>query len=256
MSVPPPPELIATLRAAGCVYAEDEARLLCATAADRAELDALVARRLAGVPLEQVLGFVEFAGLRLSLRPGVFVPRRRTELLARLAADACPRGGVLVELCCGAGAVAAVAAAGDPTLAVHAVDVDPAAVACARDNLPTARVYAGDLDAPLPAELRGRVDVLAANAPYVPSAEIGLLPAEAREYEPRLALDGGADGLDVHRRIAAAAPRWLRPGGRLLIETGAHQASGTAAAMTAAGLAATVVGAAELAATVVVGVPA
>ncbi|BCJ35371.1 methylase [Actinocatenispora thailandica] len=253
MPVSPPSDLIATLRAAGCVFAEEEARLLGAAAGSRSELDALVARRVTGVPLEQVVGFVEFAGRRLAIEPGVFVPRRRTELLARLAAEAAPPGGTLVELCCGAGAVAAVAA-DDPTLSVHAADIDPAAVACARRNLPTGQVYRGDLDAALPAALRGRVDVLVANAPYVPSDEIGLLPAEAREYEPLVALDGGPDGLSVQRRIAAAAPRWLVPGGRLLIETGAHQATGTAAAMSAVGLAISVVTDPELAATVVVGV--
>ncbi|MEV0840637.1 putative protein N(5)-glutamine methyltransferase [Actinocatenispora sera] len=253
MPVPPPSDLIATLRAAGCVFAEDEARLLCAATDSTGELTTLVARRVSGEPLEQVLGFVEFAGRRLAIAPGVFVPRRRTELLARLAADAAPPGGVLVELCCGAGAVAAVAAA-DPSLSIHAADIDPAAVACARRNVPTGRVYQGDLDAPLPAGLHGRVDVLVANAPYVPSGEIGLLPPEAREYEPLAALDGGPDGLSVQRRVAAAAPRWLAPGGRLLIETGAHQSAGTSAAMAAAGLTTSVVADPELAASVVVGV--
>ena len=110
---------------------------------------------------------------------------------------------------------------------MHAADVDPAAVACARRNLPP--VYQGDLYAALPERLRGRVDLLVVNAPYVPTAAIATMPPEARDHEPRVALDGGADGLDVQRRVAADAPAWLRPGGALLIETGADQAPRTAA---------------------------
>ena len=114
-------------------------------------------------------------------------------------------------------------------------------------------MYEGDLDAPLPAELRGRVDVVVANAPYVPTEAIALMPPEARDHEARVALDGGADGLDVQRRVAAAAPRWLAGGGHLLIETSEAQAPATAAAMTAAGLSARVARDEDLDATVVVG---
>lgn len=228
------PDIVAVLRAAGCVYAEDEARLLTEAAAGPAELDALVARRVAGSPLEQVLGWAEFGGLRIAVEPGVFVPRRRTELLVREAAARRPR--VLVELCCGSGAVAAVLAARLPGLEVHAADVDPAAVRCARRNLPTGHVYAGDLDAPLPARLRHRVDVLVANAPYVPTAAIAAMPPEARDHEPRVALDGGADGLDVARRVLAAAPGWLAPGGVVIVETSVRQAPELAAAAAALGL--------------------
>jgi release factor glutamine methyltransferase len=232
------PDIVATLRAAGCVYAEDEARLLAEAARDPAELDRLVRQRVAGTPLEHLLGWVEFCGLRIAVEPGVFVPRRRTELLVREAArHAPPRGAVVVELCCGAGAVAAALTAllDDPD--VYAADVDQAAVLCARRNLPRAHVYAGDLDAPLPRRLEHRVDVLVANAPYVPTAEIGLMPAEARDHEPRVALDGGADGLDVARRVVAAAPRWLAPGrGVVLVETSERQAPVLADAAAAAGL--------------------
>jgi release factor glutamine methyltransferase len=119
---------------------------------------------------------------------------------------------------------------------VHATDVDPVAVRCARRNLPGAAVYEGDLDAPLPQRLRGAVDVLVANAPYVPSDEIALMPPEAREHEPRVALDGGADGLDVARRVMAAAPRWLAPCGAVLVETSERQAPALAGAARAAGL--------------------
>jgi release factor glutamine methyltransferase len=222
--------LVARLRAAGCVFAEDEARLL-AEAASGAELDGLVARRIRGEPLELVLGWAAFAGLRIAVEPGVFVPRRRTELLVELAVAARPR--VLVDLCCGTGAVAAAVAAAVPGVAVHAADVDPVAVRCARRNLPGHHVYAGDLDAPLPAALRGRVDVLAANAPYVPTAAIATMPPEARDHEPATALDGGADGLDIARRVVAVAPRWLVPGGTLVVETSLRQAPALAEAFAA-----------------------
>ena len=101
---------------------------------------------------------------------------------------------------------------------MHAADIDPAAVRCARRNLGPAggQVYQGDLYGPLPAGLRGRVDILLANVPYVPTSDVALLPPEAREHEARVALDGGPDGLDVLRRVAAGAPAWLAPGGHLL----------------------------------------
>jgi release factor glutamine methyltransferase len=217
---------VARLRAAGCVFAEDEARLLCAAAGTSAELDDLVDRRVAGLPLEHVLGWAEFCGLRIAVAPGVFVPRRRTELLARQAVSLARRlpAAVVVDLCCGSGAVATVVAASVPSAIVHAADVDRAAVRCAARNLDRVRVYEGDLYAALPADLRGRVDVLVANAPYVPSGRIPLLPREARIHEPMVALDGGPDGLDVLRRVLAGAAGWLAPGGHLLVEASAGQA--------------------------------
>ncbi len=256
--------LVLRLRAAGCVFAEDEARLLLAADVPPAELAAMVDRRVAGLPLEHVLGWAEFCGLRVVVAPGVFVPRHRTELLVReataLARAAVPAPGpgrrpVVVDLCCGSGAVAAAVAVRLGEVELYAADVDPVAVGCARQNLAAAGGLAlqGDLDAPLPTTLRGRVDVLVANAPYVPTDAIALMPPEARLYEPRAALDGGVDGLDVQRRVIAAAPGWLAPGGHVLVETSGRQAAGTVAAVSAQGLAARVVTSAELDATVVIG---
>lgn len=245
--------VVTRLRAAGCVFAEDEARLLIAAARTAAELDAMVSRRAAGQPLEQVVGWAGFCGLRIAVAPGVFVPRRRTEFLVRQAAALARPGDVIVDLCCGAGAVAAALAAAVDRAEVHAADIDPAAVRCARQNLPGGHVYQGDLYRALPSGLRGRVAVLAANVPYVPTGEIGLLPAEARLHEPRAALDGGSDGLGMLRRVAAAAPGWLAPGGHLLSETSGRQAPSAAAAFAAAGLTARVVGSDDLDATVIIG---
>jgi release factor glutamine methyltransferase len=248
----PPPVIVARLRAAGCVFAEVEARLLVSAARTPADLAAMVDRRAAGLPLEQVLGWAQFCGLRISVDPGVFVPRRRTEFLVRqavalahqaasradqaealarhaasAAGQAVPRPRtVVVDLCCGSGAVGVALAAALDRVELYAVDIDPAAVECARRNVAAAggQVYQGDLYQPLPGALLGRVDVLAANVPYVPTEEVRLLPPEARVHEPRVALDGGGDGLDLVRRVVAAAPLWLAPGGYLLVETSERQA--------------------------------
>lgn len=239
-------DLAARLRAAGCVFAEEEAELLRDAGEDR------IARRVAGEPLEHVLGWAAFRGLRIVVAPGVFVPRHRSELLVDLAVARVRPGAVVVDLCCGSGALGAAVARGShaslpaydarnatPSIELHAVDSDPTAVACARRNVP-GHVYEGDLDAPLPARLRGRVDVLLASPPYVPTAEIERMPPEAREHEPRPTLDGGPDGLVLARRIAALAPGWLAPDGALLVECATHQASDLAVAVRGAGLTATV----------------
>lgn len=246
-------DLVRTLRAAGCVFAEDEARLLSAEASDPARLRRLLAQRVAGVPLEHVLGWAEFSGLRLAVDPGVFVPRRRTEFLAHQAATLAHAGAVVVDLCCGCGAIGAAVLAAVPGIELHAADLDPAAVSCARRNLAgtSAAVYEGDFDVPLPARLRGRVDVLVANVPYVPSDALATMPPEAREHEPRLALDGGADGLSMVRRLAAVAPRWLGPNGHVLFEVARSQLPSARAALTEAGLVPAVRTCDEVGATVV-----
>lgn len=247
--------VVLRLRAAGCVFAEDEARLLLAAAGGAAELDAMVERRAAGLPLEHVVGWAEFRGLRIEVGAGVFVPRRRSELLVAEAARLARPGSVVLDVCCGSGALGAALAAAVPGVELHAADLDPVAVRFARRNLARAggQVHQGDLYDPLPPALRGRVGVLLANAPYVPTAEIGLLPPEARLHEPATALDGGSDGLALQRRVIAGAPAWLAPGGHLLVETSERQAPLTVAAMAAAGLRPRLVADDDLAATVAVG---
>lgn len=240
------------------MFAEDEAELLLGAAGTAGELDAMVDRRVAGLPLEQVLGWAAFCGLRIVIAPGVFVPRRRTEFLAKQAIGLAAPDAVVLDMCCGAGPVGAAVLAARLGVDLYAVDIDPVAVGCARRNVAAAggqedHVYAGDLYEPLPAELRGRVDVLVSNAPYVPTEAIALMPPEAREYEPRVALDGGADGLDVQRRVIEAAPLWLAPGGHLLVETSERQAPGTLDAVARSGLAGRVARSEEHDATVVVG---
>jgi release factor glutamine methyltransferase len=252
---PPDEEVVRRLRAAGCVFAEDEAALLVEAAAGEASvLDRLVSAREAGDPLEPLLGWVAFGGRRVMVGAGVFVPRVRTELLAEQALALVSPGDVVVELCCGVAAVAAALQADGRVGELYAADVDPAAVGYARRNVAEPGVVlVGDLYDPLPNRLRGRIDLLVANAPYVPSGAIALMPREARDHEPLVALDGGVDGVDVQRRIITGAPAWLRSGGSLLIETGREQAAITAGEMRAAGLTATVVTDDERDATVVVG---
>jgi release factor glutamine methyltransferase len=274
-------DLVARLRAAGCVFAEDEARLLTAAAGSPDELATLVKRRAAGEPIEYVLGWAEFHGLRIALDPGVFIPRRRSEFLVDQAVFLADRAFLVdqafvvdqaapdrpplavLDLCCGSGALglalAATLAAGSAAalgpVELHATDLDPAAVRCARRNLAAVggQVYQGDLYQPLPGRLRGQVGILLANVPYVPTGEIELMPAEAREHEARLALDGGGDGLDVLRRVSAQAPQWLAAGGHLLVEVSVRQAPRAVAVLTADGLTARVAESDEDDATVVIG---
>jgi release factor glutamine methyltransferase len=219
--------IVRALRAGGCVAPEREAEaLLEASAAGAGAVDDLVGRRLHGEPLAWVVGWAELLGVRVAVDPGVFVPRPHTEVLARRAIELLPDDGVAVDLCTGSGAVAAVLLSARPAATVVATDVDPAAIACARRN--GVRALLGDLDGPIPRALLGRVDVVTAVVPYVPTGELRLLPRDVVDHEPRRALDGGADGTETLARAAAAARRWLRPGGHVLLELGGDQAAGIA----------------------------
>ena len=248
--------IVARLRAAGSVWAEDEADLLISSAASPAELHALVGRRVDGQPLEHILGWARFCGLRVVVAPGVFIPRTRTELLVRTAVTLIDhRDAVVLDLCCGSGAVgAAIASTAAGQIDLFAVDIDPASIACAHRNLEPwgARVYEGDLFTPLPDHLLGSVDLLVANVPYVPTGAIGLLPREARLYESLIALDGGVDGLDLLRRVGTEAPHWLAPHGHFIVETSQAQSPTTVEVLQRAGLTARVVTDAQLDATAVI----
>ncbi|MFF1882539.1 putative protein N(5)-glutamine methyltransferase [Pseudarthrobacter sp. NPDC058196] len=260
---PPTPafdHIVALLRSAGCVFAEEEARLLLSEAPGPAELARNVRRRVEGVPLEYVLGWAEFAGRRIVVEPGVFVPRRRTELLvnqavALLSGSPLAVPPVVVDLCCGSGAVGAAILQALTDVELHAADIDATAARCARRNIGPLGgfVHRGDLFQALPTALRGRVGMLAVNAPYVPTEAIRTMPPEARLYEPVISLDGGEDGLDFHRRVAAGSIEWLAPGAYVLIETSERQAAGTSAILAAAGFRTRTVRSEDLDATVVVG---
>lgn len=221
-----PDPLTERLRRAGCVFAEDEAAVLRASARTPAQLEALLSRRISGEPLEQVVGWVQFGTLRLRVRPGVFVPRQRTLLLAGRAVRCVAKsgGGPFVEAFSGVAPVAASVRDAFPNVEIHLTDIDPTALRCARTNVAgLAGVHAGSVLTGLPAELVGRVAVIAAVPPYVPTADRALLPREARDYERPAALFGGDDGLGPARALIGQAARWLRPGGRVLVELNRRQ---------------------------------
>ena len=247
--------LLERLRTAGCVFAEDEAAVLMDAATTPDELESMVRRRVGGLPLEQVVGWAAFHGLRIVVEAGVFVPRRRTELLVDEAVALAPARALVVDLCCGSGAVGAAVAAARPDIALHAADIDPAAVRCARRNIAidAGDVHEGDLFDALPDDLRGRVDVVVACAPYVPREAIGLMPPEARLHEPLAALDGGLDGLDIVRRMADGCGDWLAPGGRLIVEASEDQAAEVVGHFARRDLRGRIVSSQQLGATVVVG---
>jgi release factor glutamine methyltransferase len=249
-------DIVAGLRAAGCVFAEDEARILVRTARSGDELLAMIEQRTMGLPLEHIVGWTEFCGMRIRVSSRVFVPRPRSELLVREAAAIIAlyrETPAIVDMCCGSGAVGGVLLHRFEHIEVHAVDVDPGAVQCARRNITRGCVYEGDLYQALPVELRGRVDVVVANPPYVPTEEIAMMPPEARLHEPHIALDGGPDGLRIQHAIVEGAVHWLRAGGSLLIETSARQAARTLEMFEAAGFDARIVSCDELGATIVTG---
>jgi len=207
------------LRRAGCVAAERESAELVAAAPDAATLEAWLARREQGEPPAWITGRVRFAQRWLAVAPGVYVPRPQTAELARRAGAHLPPSGRALDLCTGAGAVAAHLSRTAPGAQVMGVDLDPRAAACARRNGVVA--WVADLDE----SLAGGVgfDLVTAVAPYVPTGLLGLLPADVQRYEPALALDGGPDGLALVRRVIVAAGRRLHPGGWLVLEVGGDQ---------------------------------
>lgn len=250
-------ELIAALRAGGSVFAEEELAELLARAVAEAPhrgwdvidvLDQMVERRVAGDPIEHIVGSARFAELRVAVEHGVFVPRRRTELLATIVADRLrelaasgstasgrPR---LLDFGCGTGAIAALAIHRVPGIDAVAVDRDRTAVDCARRNLPGALVVQAErIEALVAADaerhLAGRsasaiaasdpFDVVAANLPYVPTEQLSFLPRGTIEAETREALDGGEDGLEPLALHAQAMAEHLRPGGIAVTEVAPHQ---------------------------------
>ncbi len=211
------------LSAAGCVAASDEAdELIRVAGGDQRLLFELVSRRTNGEPIAWLTGSVTFCDVEVTVAPGVYVPRWHTEPLARRAATVLPPRGVAADLCTGAGPIAAVLGAAVPTARVVATELDPDAVQCARRN--GVEVFEGFLDDPLPVEFERRVDVMTAVVPYVPTGSLRLLPRDVQAFEPRLALDGGPAGTDVLDEVVRRSPRWLRPGGSILLELGGDQA--------------------------------
>ena len=216
-------ELTTRLSRAGFIAAEDEASELMARAAGDDELlGSLVARRLTGEPLAWITGRVSFCDVEIRVDPGVYVPRWQSEPLALHAVDCLPAIGVAIDLCTGSGAIARTLMVNRPGAKVVASDLDERAVACAAAN--GVVVYRGDLFDPLPRTLEGRVDVIVAVVPYVPTPELPLLQRDTFAFESTLSYDGGSDGTDILRRVLGESPRFLRRGGALLLELGGNQA--------------------------------
>jgi release factor glutamine methyltransferase len=207
-----------------------------------ASFRALVDRRAAHEPVQQILGYEEFRGLRIAVTPDVLIPRPETEGLVERALEllADRPGALVADIGTGSGVIACALAISRPDLEVLAVDQSLGALAVASDNVRAlalssrVRLLAGDLFGPL-ASLAGSLDMVVANPPYLPSGIIAGLPAEVERFEPRLALDGGPDGMRVLRRIITEAPRYLRPGAWLLMEIGEEQAGPLASLMAAEG---------------------
>jgi release factor glutamine methyltransferase len=179
----------------------------------------LVKRRAEGEPTAYLVGRREFYGRPFRVTPAVLVPRPETELLVEAALAALPEGGSALDLCTGSGAIAVSLALEKAGARVAATELSPTALEVARENAAalgaTVELLQGDLFAPLAADRR--FDVVVSNPPYVPSGELPGLSREVRR-EPPLALDGGADGLALLRRIVTETPRFLTPGGTLLLE--------------------------------------
>jgi release factor glutamine methyltransferase len=215
--------LVSTLSTAGFVAPDEEAHELLARAGDDdALLDALVGRRLTGEPLAWITGRISFCDLELRVDPGVYVPRGQTELVARRAVELLPADGTAVDLCTGTGAIALTLCAAHPGARVMATDTDGRAVACARAN--GVEAYCGDLFAPLPGALDGQVDLVVGVVPYVPTPALALLQRDTLTFESPLSYDGGPDGTDILRRVLTESPRYLRPGGAVLVELGGDEA--------------------------------
>ena len=224
-------QVIDRLLAAGCLAAEEEAEELIAKAPDHYTLESWVRRREEGEPLAWVTGTLQFCGRTLLIDPGVYVPRLQSEELARRAARLlAASGGRAADLCTGSGAIASHLMAEAPAAAVVGADIDTRAVACARRN--GVHAVLGDLAGPL--RPKG-FDLVTAVAPYVPTDQLTVLPADVQRYEPRIALDGGHEGLDLVRRIVVSASRLLRSGGWLLLELGGQQDKALRPALAAAG---------------------
>jgi release factor glutamine methyltransferase len=200
--------------------------------------EAAVARRAAREPLQRILGWEGFQGLRLDLSPDVLVPRPETEVLAQWAVELLPppgaSGPTVVDAGTGSGCIACAVGAARPDARVLAVDSKLPALAVARDNVgrlglgARVRAVGGDLVSALRA---GSVDLVVANLPYLPTALLGSLPPEVRDHEPRCALDGGPDGLREIRRLVADARRVLRRGGAIALETMGDEQAGAVAAL-------------------------
>ena len=186
----------------------------------------LTSRRVAGEPLQYLTGITGFRRLELAVGPGVLVPRPETEMLVEYALRRLPADGTVVDVGTGSGAIALAIADERPDAHVIGTDVSSDAIEWAARNKERlgspAEFLAGDLFDPLQDSLRGQIDLVVSNPPYIADRERNVLPTDVVDHEPHVALFAGADGLSVIERLAVQAFDWLRPGGWLLIEISPH----------------------------------
>lgn len=202
---------------------------------ERTKLRELVTRRRAHEPIAYIVGFRDFYKHRFAVRPGVLVPRPETESLVEAALGFLPEGEprCVVEVGVGSGAIGLSLLAERAAATLVGIDLSDVALEVTAENARAlgvadrADLRKGDLFAPLAAD--ERFDLVVSNPPYIPRAEIETLDPDVRDHEPRLALDGGEDGLDLHRRLAREAPARLVSGGAILVEVGDHQAEAVTA---------------------------
>jgi release factor glutamine methyltransferase len=199
----------------------------------RATFETLVERRRTGEPLQYIEERIPFGPVEVSVDPRVLIPRPETEQLFEIACGAVADPKVIVDLCTGSGNLALALKHTFPDAAVYATDRSPDAIVVAQANARDAdldiNVLEGDLFDPVPDHLRGRVDLIVANPPYVSEAEFAELPAEVRDHEPKMALVAGASGTEVLTAIADEAPEWLAPGGTIVCEISEFHGPETAA---------------------------
>ncbi|MDQ3958447.1 MAG: peptide chain release factor N(5)-glutamine methyltransferase [Actinomycetota bacterium] len=232
------------MRAGGVESAEAEARWIVQAVDDSEGDDAaleMMRRRIAGEPLQYVLGCAAFRRLELAVGPGVFIPRPETELVAERAMKRLPRDGIVVDLCSGSGAIALSIADERPDARVFATERSRRALEWAVRNREAhgldVTLCEGDLFEGLPQDLSGRVDVVVANPPYVDEAETSLVARDVIENEPADALFAPGRGTSVIERIVAAAPEWLRQEGWLVTEIGETQGAAAGDLLRSAGYA-------------------
>lgn len=212
-------------KACDCTRSQIVARTIEPTAVQLAVFEQLIARREAREPLAQITGFKGFRNIELAVDPRVLTPRPDTELLVAVAKVDRPCG--VLDVATGSGAVALALADELPDATITASDISPDALAVARANAERLGKDVRFIESDLLDAVEGVYDIITANLPYVTTEELGQLQPEITKYEPRIALDGGADGLDIVRRLASTAPEQLKPGGMLALEIGSTQGSAT-----------------------------
>lgn len=215
------------LREAGIENAAREARWLLEAAPDESSALELARRRADGEPLQYLTGIAGFRRLELKVGPGVLVPRPESEIVTQRAIDRLPRGGILVDIGTGSGAMALAVADERSDATVYATEISQDAMRWARINrdalAPQVELLVGDLFDALPIELKGRIDVLASNPPYIGEREREGLPKDVVDHEPGVAVFGGEDGLDIIRRLLTEASDWIKPGGWIVLEISSWQ---------------------------------